>query len=108
MSAHVFHLGGTDPQVSTAYGARTRADADELPILERISMARLTLEAGGFREPHWHANANELGYCAGGELLVGIFGDGNRHSVFTVTTGQMFFVPSGALHALENVGDAQA
>ena len=39
------------------------SDADDFPILERISLARLTLEAGGFREPHWHANANELGYC---------------------------------------------
>ena len=108
MSEHVFHLGATDPQVSTPYGARTQAAAGDFPILERMSIARLTVEAGGFREPHWHANANELGYCLAGESLVTIFGDGNAHASFTISAGQMFFVPSGALHAIENVGNAQA
>jgi oxalate decarboxylase len=108
VSEHVFHLGETAPQVTTPYGARTQVSADDFPILERISLARLTIEAGGFREPHWHANAHELGYCLGGELLVTVFGDSNEHSTFTISPGQMFFIPSGALHALENVGDAQA
>lgn len=108
MSKHVFHLRETAPQVSTPYGARTHVRSDDFPILERLSLARVTVEAGGFREPHWHANANELGYCLAGELLVTIFGDSNQHSSFTILPGQMFFVPSGALHALENVGDAQA
>jgi oxalate decarboxylase len=108
LSEHVFHLGDTAPQVSTPYGARTQVTADDFGILERMSLARLTLEAGGFREPHWHANANELGYCLTGELLVTVFGDGNEHATFTISPGQMFFVPSGALHALENIGDAQA
>ena len=108
MSEHVFHLGETAPQISTPYGARTLVGADELPILARMSLARLTLERGGFREPHWHANANELAYCGGGELLVTVFADGNRHETFTISAGQMFFVPSGALHHVENIGDAQA
>ena len=73
-----------------------------------MSLAKLTLETGGFREPHWHANANELSYCVGGETLVTIFGDGNQHATFTISAGQMFFVPSGALHAIENVGDESA
>jgi oxalate decarboxylase len=108
LSKHVFHLGETSPQVATAHGARTAVRGEDFPILERISLARLTLEAGGFREPHWHANANELGYCTGGELLVTIFADGDEHASFTISRGQMFFVPSGALHALENVGDGRA
>lgn len=108
MSDHVFHLRDTEPQVSTPYGARTLADAGVFPILERMALARLTVEPGGFREPHWHANANELGYCVAGELLVTVFGDGNAHARFTISPGQMFFVPSGALHGIENVGDARA
>jgi oxalate decarboxylase len=63
----VFHLGETLPQISTPYGARTAVRGDDFPILERMSLARLTLEAGGFREPHWNANANELDYCFGGD-----------------------------------------
>ena len=108
MSKHVFQLGETAPQVATPYGARTHVRGDNFPILERLSLARLTVEAGGFREPHWHANANELSYCLGGEVLVTVFGDSNQHASFTISAGQMFFIPSGALHALENVGDAQA
>jgi oxalate decarboxylase len=107
LSEHVFHLGATAPQVSTPFGARTHVRGDNFPILEGISLARVTVEAGGFREPHWHANANELGYCLDGDLLVTVFADSNRHSSFMVSTGQMFFVPSGALHALENTGDSQ-
>src|SRR5262245_32680981 len=107
MGEHVFHLRSTRPQVANDHGARTQVTAEEFPILERMALARLTLEPGCFREPHWHANANELGYCVAGELLVTIFGDGNAHAMFTISAGQMFFVPSGALHALENVGDGQ-
>lgn len=108
MSEHVFQLGETPPQTSTEWGARTQASAGEFPILERLSIARLTIEAGAFREPHWHANAHELAYCIRGELLVSVFGDPNAHDRFTISPGQMFFVPSGALHTLENVGDEQA
>jgi oxalate decarboxylase len=108
MSEHVFQLGAAAPDLANECGTRTHATATEFPILAGMSIARLTIEAGCFREPHWHANANELGYCAAGELLVRVFADGNRHSVFTISAGQMFFVPSGALHSLENVGSGRA
>lgn len=104
MSEHLFHLGATEPQVGNEHGGRTLVSAEELPILRGIALARLTIATGSFREPHWHANAAELGYCVRGELLVTILADPNRHSVFTISAGQMFFVPSGALHAIENVG----
>ena len=35
----------------------------ELPILKGLSIRRLVLEPSAVREPHWHANANELTYC---------------------------------------------
>ena len=107
MSEHVFHLTATAPQLQTPYGARTRVSRENFPILQRLSLARLTIEPGGFREPHWHANAHELGYCLHGEVLVTVFGDANEHESFTISEGEMFFVPSGALHALENIGDSQ-
>jgi oxalate decarboxylase len=108
LSKHVFHLRETRPQLATPYGARTAVRSDDFPILEGLSLARLTIEPGGFREPHWHANANELGYCLSGQLLVTVFADPNRHARFTIAPGEMFFVPSGALHAIENVGAIQA
>jgi oxalate decarboxylase len=58
----------------------------------------------GVREPHWHANAHELGYCLRGAHLVTIAGSHSTCDSFTISAGQMFFVPSGALHHIENIG----
>ncbi len=73
-----------------------------------FSIYRLVINEGCFREPHWHANADELGYCLKGRALVTIFSSGNLHSQFTISTGEMFFVPSGSLHSIENIGNGTA
>lgn len=105
---HKFPLVATTPQLITPYGTRTFATAENFPILKRLSVYRLLIRPGCFREPHWHANADELGYCLAGSALVTIFASGNEHHRFTVAEGDMFFVPSGALHAIENTGDGDA
>lgn len=107
-STHVFRLGQIEPQFANAFGSRTTATRDNLPLLKGLSLYRLILAAGGFREPHWHPNANELGYCLRGSVLVTIFGNGNERSAFTIDEGEMFFVPSGFLHAVENIGTSEA
>ena len=107
-SAHVFHLGRIEPQFSNAFGSRTAAIRDDFPLLKGLSLYRLILAGGAFREPHWHPNANELSYCVRGALLVTIFGNGNERNAFTIGEGEMFFVPSGYLHAIENVGADEA
>jgi oxalate decarboxylase len=63
---------------------------------------------GAFREPHWHPNAHELTYCAKGSSLVTVFSNGNLHDTFTIAQGEMFFVPSGYLHAIANTGGENA
>lgn len=68
----------------------------------------MVLKPKGFREPHWHANADELGYCLAGSALITIFASGNVHAQFSVSAGEMFFVPSGSLHAIENSGSDDA
>jgi len=105
---HVFHLGQLKPQFSSALGSRTAVTRENFPILERMSLYRLVLNQGAFREPHWHPNAHELGYCLKGSLLVTIFGNGNARNSFTIDAGEMFFVPSGFVHAIENIGAATA
>jgi oxalate decarboxylase len=67
----------------------------------------LLLVPGGVREPHWHVNAHELGYCLRGEHLVTIAGNGEARNSFVISAGEMFFVPSGALHHLENIGSEE-
>lgn len=103
-SRHVATLVGAAPRFQGPLGAISHVDAADLPIMRRLSVRHLLLEAGGLREPHWHANANELGYCLRGEALVTIAGNHARRDSFTVTAGDMFFVPSGAMHSIENIG----
>jgi oxalate decarboxylase len=80
----------------TELGEVTRVNADELPILNGLSIKRLVLEPGSIRAPHWHANASELAYCVSGEVLVSVLGNGSAFSCFEVASGQMFHVESGA------------
>jgi oxalate decarboxylase len=105
---HSFRLSALAPQLVTPAGTRTQVTAREFPALRGMSLAKLAIEPGCFREPHWHANADELGCCTAGEILVTMFSSGNRHDTFRVKAGEMYLVPSGSLHALENVGAGRA
>ncbi|QND54572.1 cupin domain-containing protein (plasmid) [Phyllobacterium sp. 628] len=89
-------------------GSVTQVNADDLSIMKGLSIKQLTLAPNSIRAPHWHANCVELGYCLAGEALVTILGTGDFHSVFTISAGQMFHIPSGALHCIENIGTEQA
>ncbi len=102
--AHKLSLGDVPPQISNAFGTKIAATKSVFPILRGLCLYRLTIHEGCFREPHWHVNADELGYCLSGEAVVTIFASGNVHAQFTISAGEMFFVPSGSLHAIENVG----
>ena len=106
--SHKFPLSKTQPDISSELGSKTTANKSNFPILNRLSVYRLVVNEGCFREPHWHANADELGYCLKGNALVTLFVSGNQHSQFTISEGEMFFIPSGSLHSIENVGKGAA
>jgi oxalate decarboxylase len=89
-------------------GEVTRVTADDLPVLSGLSIKRLRLAPGAVRAPHWHANCAELAYCVSGRAIVSMLGNGSAFSAFEVSAGQMFFVESGALHTIDNVGDTGA
>lgn len=55
-----------------------RVTADNLPILERLSIKRVLLNPGSMRTPHWHANANELTYCVRGTALMSVLDNHNQ------------------------------
>lgn len=107
-SRHVASLLSAAPLAESELGSVRRVSADELPIMERLSIKRLVLAPSAIREPHWHANADELTYCVRGELLVSILDDGSAFSSFTLGAGEMFHVTSGSLHHIENVGAEEA
>lgn len=105
---HVFHLQQAKPHNQTDGGSRLRVTKKNFPVLHGMSFYKLFLEPKAVREPHWHANADELGYCLKGKLLVSLYATKNTHAEFLVQPGEAFFVPSGTLHSIENVGDDQA
>jgi oxalate decarboxylase/phosphoglucose isomerase-like protein (cupin superfamily) len=75
---HIFDLDGAKPQFSSPTGSRTIMNADNFPILAGMGAVLLRLEKGGVREPHWHPNAAELGYCITGNA---------RQDTFTINPG---------------------
>lgn len=107
-SRHVVSLATRTPHVQSPAGSITRVDADVLPLMHRLSIRRALIAPGSLRTPHWHANAHELGYCVRGETRVTIANNHSARDGFVVGAGEMFFVPSGAAHAIENVGPAEA
>jgi len=107
-SRHVRSLDEADVQHESEWGSIRRLTKDTFPILERISIKRLTIAPGAIREPHWHANADELTYCLAGDVLVSILDDADVFASFTLTAGEMFHVQSGSLHHIENTGDTAA
>src|SRR5689334_9378290 len=74
------------------FGSMRRITADNLPILNRLSIKRVLLNPGAMRTPHWHANANELTYCVSGTALVSVLDTYSKFSSFVVTAGQMFHI----------------
>jgi oxalate decarboxylase len=107
-SRHVASLIEGEVIHSSELGSITSVTAETLPILRNLSIKRLLLAPGTIREPHWHANANELTYCVSGSVLVSVLDTGSVASTFTIEAGQMFHIPSGSLHHIENVGDTEA
>ncbi len=107
-SSHLYHLSKMKPQDQTEAGSRVKASRKNFPILQGISLYKLRLEHRGIREPHWHANAHELGYCLKGTVLINLYHTGDARSTFLVKEGDVFLIPSGALHHIENVGEGSA
>lgn len=107
-SIHVASLLKGEEVHASGLGSLTRLTADNFPILNRLSIKRLTLAPGAIREPHWHANATELTYCVAGHALVSVLDNGSRFSSFLVRAGEMFHIESGSLHHIENIGDDEA
>ncbi len=104
---HHHTLASLAPQRRAPGGYRIDLRKDDMPTLSGMSLSLLTLNPRGIREPHWHPNAVELGYCLQGTAVMTIFSPGNNHDTFTINPGDIAFVPMGALHHIANTGDTE-
>jgi len=103
-SKFFFSLKSITPQKSSEGGSLTTVTSKEVPGLVNISYANLTLNKRGSLEPIWHPNANKIGYCTGGKALVSIRTPDGAET-FTVQDGEIFFIPQGYVHHVENIGE---
>lgn len=107
-SPHVASLVSAAPAFESELGSITQLTGATFPILSRMSLKRIVLEAGAIREPQWNVNANQIAYVTQGRVLVSLLGTGDAFSSFVVDTGQMYHVESGAIYHIENIGDGRA
>lgn len=105
---HHLPLHTIPPQDVSESGYRLRATKSNFPALQGMSFYKLLMHPRTVRTPHWHANADELGYCLKGSSLVSFYGNYNLKETFFVNAGEAFFIPSGFFHSIENVGENDA
>ena len=101
---HHFQFSSQKPQDVSTGGYRIRATKSNFPALQNMSIYKLVLNPKAIREPHWHANADELGYCLKGQLIVSFYADENKKETFIISAGDVFLIPQGSLHSIENLG----
>lgn len=99
-----FDLRSIKPLESGPGGTLMTVTGKETPGLVNISFANLTLKKRGSLEPIWHPNAHKVGYCTQGRVIVTVRSPGAADA-FTVKKGEMFFIPKGYIHHIENISE---
>lgn len=102
MSGHAYSVDSSPARVERDGGIRVDVTADQLPLLDGMALATLHLEPGAVREPHWHPNAAELGYCIEGSARMTIVEPGGRPVTMSIEAGDLAYVPPGFIHDIEN------
>lgn len=108
VSKHKFDVDKTPVKRICTGGHRHMVNGDNYPFMHNMALATILLKKGGVREPHWHPNANEMTYCVEGKALVTLFSPGNIHDTFTLSEGEVMYVPKAYLHHIENIHHGQS
>lgn len=98
-----FSLSALQPQENSTGGNITYVTKNEMGGLVNLSFSVLRLQKYGTLEPTWHPNANKVGYCLQGTGTVSIRSP-QGVDVFNIEKGDVFFIPQGYIHHIENYG----
>lgn len=85
-------------------GALTSVTAHDVPGFVNISFENLRLHKGAILLPIWYPNAAKLCYCTEGRALV-TMRTPSKVENFSVESGEMFFIPQGYVHSIQNGGE---
>ena len=83
-------------------------DKGNFPALENVTCFTLEIWEESMRVPHWHPTAYELGYVVSGSVEIILWRSTGETSLFTLSAGMCWFIPQGALHSLNNIGNSKA
>lgn len=94
------------PTYSGEAGCIANLDHTQLSLLEKISLKRVAVFAGGARTTQSHA-IEQIGCCVGGRALVSVLSRQGSSDAFVIEDGEALFLPSKSTHIIENIsGDA--
>lgn len=105
-SKFFFSLEKIKPQISNEAGSITYVTSKEASGFVNIAFSQLNLNKRGSLEPIWHPNASKIGYCTDGSFLVSLHTP-SQVETFTVNKGDIFYIPKGYIHRIENIGEAK-
>ena len=99
------NLSDTTPQVQTSGETAILASVPYFSILKGLSVFLLDLKPKGIVEPHTHPHAGELNYVIEGKVRFTVYRPNKEIETSEISKGQVFFVPTGYFHYLENSDD---
>lgn len=102
---HKFDIEAQAPGLNYACGNARFARDQFWPALKDISMYSLRVAEDGMREPHWHPVTAEMGYVQHGDARMTIMNPDGSLDTWTMTAGDMYFIPRAYPHHIENIGN---
>ncbi|XP_026522071.1 uncharacterized protein LOC113411295 [Notechis scutatus] len=72
---------------------------------DALTLATLRISNNALRQPHFHFNANEMGYVISGCGKVGVIVSSTLSTDFTIEVGDVVFFPVGTQHYIKNTCD---
>jgi oxalate decarboxylase len=101
---HRYCLMSQEPIATYPYGREWRVGAEQFPISTTMTGVVFDIDAGGFRELHWHPNSDEWQYVVSGRFEVTLFGSHGRFRTEILEAGDVAYIPQGYGHSIENIG----
>ncbi|XP_041109981.1 uncharacterized protein LOC121317951 [Polyodon spathula] len=72
---------------------------------DTLTIATMQILSNGMRQPHYHFNANEMGYVIRGCGKIGVISKSSIVTNFDINVGDVFFFPHGAQHYIKSTCD---
>ncbi len=98
-----YPLGGIETKTFDG-GTAKEANVTGFPVSDKLAGVYMTLEPGGLRELHWHANAAEWAYVIDGRCRVTTIDPENQAEIADFGPGDVWYFPRGHGHSIQGLG----